>query len=338
VPPHKKPGTADTARARHRRYQLQCTQDLTEQLTPTALLALALGMPVERNLSHHQAVCWPHLNDWLDWLDFEGKRPRTLQAYEWVIAALLRNHPTTDLEEFTHQTLIRELAKYPQRTRYIQRSIYNQFFDWAYRDERVDRNPMGRVPKLKRGARRPTDRFDLGEVALLEALPAPHGQLMQLLFGTGIRRNEACHLQRGHIDLQRLRLTVYDGKGGKDDIVPLTPELVIAVADLDLLERLEPSDHLWFLSRYPVGDKRRRRDPISSPTFGRWWEDALEAAGVRYLSPHKTRHTFHWLMREAGYDLEERQLLMRHKSSDTTTSQYPAVDIADVARKRSGLG
>jgi integrase len=295
------------------------------------------GVMAVADTRHREALVWPHVSDWLGALIFEGKRPRTLYAYERGIAPLLREYPVTELREFTHQMIVWELGRVPQRSRYISRSIYNQFFDWAYRDERIDRNPMGRVPKLKAGPKRPTDRFTAEEVAQLEALPAPHGQLFAILFGTGIRRAEARHLRRSAIDLNRMRLMVIDGKGGKDAVLPLSPELATAVESLDLLERLEPSDHLWFRPRYPVGDPRRRSDPIGSETFAKWYRHWLGEARVRYLSPHKTRHTFHWLLRQEGYDLEERQLMLRHESPETTVRLYPAVDIDDVARKRSRI-
>jgi integrase/recombinase XerD len=193
---------------------------------------------------------------------------------------------------------------------------------------------MDRVPNMRQPKRRAKDIFSEAEVALLEALPSPDGPLWALLFGTGLRRGEARRLRRSHIDLNREQLIVYEGKGGKDGIVGLPERARIAVADLDLLERLGGDDHLWYTRR---GTRLLRRDPIADTTFERWYRRGIDEAGVRYLNPHQTRHTYGFWLREKGLDLEERQQSMRHESSNTTIRYYGRVTQVDVARKVAGL-
>lgn len=328
---HKKPGAAETARARHRRYQLPCTTDLT-----TALLAL-VGDTVMRDLRHTEARAYPDVEAWIDYLELEGKSHRTLYAYERATAPLLRRHPDTRLDEFTAADVNAELRVIPPRSRYISRSIYNQLFEWALFDDRIARSPMLKVPKMSAGRRRPKDIFSPEEVGILEALPFPDGQLFSILFGTGLRRGEARMLRRNHIDLGRGRLMVYRGKGDKDRPIPFTPEVAAAIADLDLLERLEPHDYLWYRRRYPPGDRRRRNDPIGDTTFETWYRDMIEQAGVRYLNPHQTRHTYAWWMRQSGLDLEERQALLGHESPETTIRQYGRIEFEDLAAKVAAL-
>lgn len=183
---------------------------------------------------------------------------------------------------------------------------------------------------------RPKDIFSEAEIALLEGLPTPDGQLFTLLFGSGLRRGEARHLRRDHINLNRARLIVYGGKGGKDRIIPLRPSVLAAIADLDLFERLSPEDYLWYTMR---GPHRYRRTPMGDTTFERWYRRRLQLAGLtRYLNPHQTRHTFGWMLRGEGFDLEERQLMMGHESSKTTEKHYGRLTIEDVAEKVNLLG
>jgi integrase len=260
-----------------------------------------------------------------------------MNEHERAVAPLFRSHPHKELREFTHTDINDELRRVPPRSRYISRSIYNRLFEWAEFDERVDKNPMRRVPKMREGRRRPKDIFSETEIALLEGLPSPDGQLWTILFGTGLRRGEARQLRRDHVDLNRERLVVYAGKGDKDRIVPIPASVMQAIADLDLLERLTREDHLWYRLRYPVGDTRRRRDPLPDTSFERWYRLGIAAAGVRYLNPHQTRHTFGHRMRDLGFDLEERQLLMGHESSATTEKYYGRLTIEDVARKVAAL-
>jgi integrase len=290
-----------------------------------------------RDVRHQAAVAWPDVEEWLTHLELGNKSQRTLYAYERQTAPLLRAHPSTMLAEFTAADINEELRQIPQRSRYISRSIYNQLFEWAVWDERVDRNPMARVPKMSAGHRRPKDIYSPEEIATLVGLPVPDGPLFRILFGTGLRRGEARRLRRGHIDLTRMRLMVYAGKGDKDRQVPFGIDVAAAVADLDLLERLGPTDHLWYLKRYPVGDLRRRRDPVGDTTWDTWYRDRVKGAGVRCLNPHQTRHTYAWLIDEAGLSLEERQALLGHESPETTVRQYGRLNFEKLAAKVAAL-
>lgn len=291
-----------------------------------------------RDLRHMSARAAPDLADWLVHLELENKADRTLYAYHRHLALLLREHPDLELRQITHSHINDVLRLVPPRSRYIPRSVFAQFFAWAMVEERIDKNPMVRVPTMRQPKRRPRDIFSEAEVALLEALPTPDGQLFTILFGTGLRRGEARRLRRDHIDLNRERLIVHGGKGDRDRIVPLPPAVLIAVCDLDLLEQLGPHDHLWYSLR---GKRRMRRDPIADTTFAgderRWYDRCIAAAGVRHLNPHQTRHTYGHRLRERGFDIEERQLLMGHESIQTTQRYYGTLTIEDVAKKVARL-
>jgi integrase/recombinase XerD len=289
-----------------------------------------------RDLRHMSARAAPDLADWLVHLELEGKADRTLYAYTRAVAPLLRAHPDTPVEGFTHTDINDQLRLVPQRSRHINRSIYNQFFEWAEMDERVERSPMNRVPKMRHPKRRPKDIFSEEEIALLESLSSPDGQLWTLLFGSGLRRGEARQLCWQHVDLSRARLIVYAGKGDKDRIVPLATAVLTALADLALLEDLRAEDYLWY-SRPGGGRRKSRRTPIGDTTFEHWYKRGIAAAGVRYLNPHQTRHTFGHRLRELGFDLEERALLMGHEDSRTTQKYYGHLTIEDVARKVAAL-
>ena len=289
-----------------------------------------------RDLRHMEARAASDLADWLVHLELEGKADRTLYAYTRAIAPLLRANPDTPVDGFTHTDINEQLRIVPERSRHINRSVYNQFFEWAEIDGRVDRSPMGRVPRMRQPKRRPKDIFSEEEIALLEALPTPDGQLWTLLFGSGLRRGEARRLRREHVDLNRARLIVYAGKGDKDRIIPLPTYVLSALADLDLLEGLGKSDHLWY-SRPGGGRKKARRAPIGDTTFEHWYKRGIRDAGVRYLNPHQTRHTYGHRLRELGFDLEERQLLMGHEDVATTQRYYGRLTIEDVARKVAAL-
>jgi len=289
-----------------------------------------------RDLRHMKARAASDLVDWLVYLDLEGKADRSLYAYHRELARLLREYPEHAVTDFTHTDINAVMQKVPVRSRHITRSIYNRFFEWALQDERIERTPMAKVPRPKHPKRRVTDIFRPSEIALLEALPSPHGQLFAILFGSGLRKAEARNLLRQDIDLDRRRLVVRQGKGSKDRVVALLPSALAAVADLDLTERLRPDHYLWHTN--PGGASCiRRRWPIGDSTFSRWYALQIQAAGVRYMRPHTTRHTYHELCRMAGLSLEERQVMMGHASIRTTADIYGHLDFDEVADKLAGF-
>lgn len=294
-----------------------------------------VGLPdLLRDLRHLSARAASDLADWLAYLAVEGKADRTLHSYMREVALLLREHPEHALEDFTASDITNTLALKPERSRYITRSIFNSWFQWAVDQERIDRNPMvGKVPRMRQPKRRPRDIFSQAEVELMCGNP-----LLCLMLTTGLRRSECRHLRRDHISLNRARLVVYHGKGDKDRIVGLPLQAMQAVNELDLTFQLSGTDYVWTVIR----DRKNqtswwRQKPIGDTTFERWYTRALTDAGVRYLNPHQTRHTYGHRLRELGFDIEERQVAMGHESIRTTQHYYGRVTVEDVATKIAGV-
>jgi integrase len=125
---------------------------------------------------------------------------------------------------------------------------------------------------------------------------------------------------------------VYNGKGSKDRVVPLTTKAAMVVADMDLTEGLKPEDHLW--STKPGGGTViKRRDPISNTAMQGWWANetkgVLARAGVPYRNMHVTRHTFATRLIRLGARIENVQLLMGHSSIQTTVNLYAHLNVED---------
>lgn len=297
--------------------------------------------PVLRDSRHRDARAARECADWLSWLAIEGKAPRTLDDYERSVAVLLRTFPEKTVEEFTDGDLMYLLKGFPAKSRRYRRAHLNSFFAWAKLTRRIDQNPLELVPKIKPAGQRVVEVFTDAELALLVNLPSPDGPLFALMKDTGLRKSECRRLIRSHINLDRAELVVYRGKGDKDRVIPLSGNACRAIADLDLFERLEPHDHLWY-SRPGGGTVIRRDREIGEGTFARWWADKLDEAGVAYIprtthtaglhNPHVMRHTFATRCLRVGIPLERVSLLMGHVSVRTTFDLYAHLDLADVRR------
>ena len=293
-----------------------------------------------RDLTHLDARAASDLADWLVSLEAANKADRTIYAYRNEIARLLRMFLDKPVQDFTAADIERWIIDHPRKSRHISRAIASSFFKWLWDQERIEKNPMDKVVRIKQTARPLVEIYSEGERARLEALPTPHGNLFSFLFGSGVRRDEAIRLQEQDVILDRepARIIVRHGKGDKPRLVPLLDFATIAVVDLLTLEGLKRGDHVFFKTRGPNGpsrykEKHSRRDELSTSAFQRWYGDCITEADVTYRKPHTTRHTYNEILRALGYDLEERQMLLGHESSATTANIYGHLSIEDVARK-----
>jgi integrase/recombinase XerD len=290
-----------------------------------------------RDLRHESAAAFPELAAWITRLNVETKSPVTQYNYTREIALLLRENPDTPFREFTPEQIDAVLAMKPPRSRYITRSVLNGWFNWGVKMEKIDRSPMRKAAKPKQPKLRPKDIYTEIEVAKLESLPSPDGALCAILFGAGVRKAGARNLRVRDINLDRKRIEVTE-KGDKTRPIPLPDYVCLAIADLLLLEGLNPDDHLWY-SRPGGRGKIERSRPIGSTTFDRWWKGdkrnpdygVCQKAGVRPLNVHQTRHTYGHRLREKKIDLELRKELMGHENIKTTDHYYGTVTIEDAA-------
>jgi integrase len=262
----------------------------------------------------------------------KNRADRTLDDYERTIAALLiwQDKDVVDytLEDLEHFVLIQYGAKPGARVRM---SHLKGFFDFLYARDRIPKNIGARLEMPKKSGQKVIEVFSDAELALIYAADP----LACLLCETGIRKSEARNLQRRHIDLGPGDLVVYNGKGSKDRVVPLTTKAAQVIADLDMTEGLAADDYLWPTSQMmlEVGRKVMRRAPISNTSMQMWWahpmRGVLPRAGVTYRNMHVTRHTFATRLIRRGARLENVQMLLGHTSIATTVGLYAHLDVED---------
>lgn len=292
-----------------------------------------------RDRRHRDAEAARDVAAWLTWLELGAKAPNTLDAYERTLADLLNGYPGHAVTDFTDLELGHLLLQYPAKSRRIRKAHLASFFKWARLTRRIDANPIDLLPTIKRTPQPVIDVFTVAEEATLCGLPAPDGQLMVVLFETGIRLSEAVNLAARRLDFDAGMVAIVEGaKGSRDRVVPMTPRLRAAAADLVLLEGLNPSDYLWYDK--PGGGWAtcvRHSKPIAETSFGRWWRRSLLTAEVDYRKPHTTRHTFATRWRERGLDLDQLQQLMGHASIATTSDLYVHTKVSKIAIRMEAL-
>lgn len=136
-----------------------------------------------------------------------------------------------------------------------------------------------------------------------------HRVILTVCYAAGLRISEAVHLTPAAIDSQRMMIRVEQGKGRKDRYVMLSPKLLDILRDY--YRRVRPKEWLF------PGDLPGQ--PITASAV----EDACRT--VRYradlvkpVTPHALRHAFAVHLLETGTDLRTIQLLLGHRSLNTT--------------------
>lgn len=292
-----------------------------------------------KDLRHRDAAAARDLADWLRWLELGNKAARTLDTYERTVAVLLRSFPNTEFGEFTDGDLMHVLAMFPPRSRHINKAALNSWFKWGYKSRRISGNPVDLLPEIKYRQNRSYDLFTPAETEALCALPTPDGQLLTLMFWTGLRRSECRFLTGKRLDLAHQQVVVVEGaKGSKQRRVPMIDPVAHACAELLTLEGIGPDGYLWY-SRPGGGRRVKRERPIANATFDIWWKRVLKQAGVRHRNPHMTRHTFATRLFEAGMRDKDVQLMLGHESSRTTVDTYQHADLKGIGeRLREAVG
>lgn len=136
--------------------------------------------------------------------------------------------------------------------------------------------------------------------------------LFAVMIYAGLRAMEVLNLKMGDIDMQNRIVTVYQGKGGKDRIIPMSPAL-----HRYLLEYLKDRDRLSKNSEYFFVSLRGNRS-FSYRGLTGVVVRIRKYTGIKFSS-HKLRHTFATLMLEGGCDLFSLQKMMGHSDIKTTT-------------------
>jgi integrase/recombinase XerC len=180
-----------------------------------------------------------------------------------------------------------------------------------------------RTPRIRKGLPRPLSESDAvraidvaGENAV-DWLAARDAALLTLLYGAGLRISEALSLKRGDVPLGE-QLTIL-GKGRKERVVPLLPQVRDAIAAYDAkIPFTGAKDSPLFLSR--------RGKPMS-PREAQYLMQRLRGAlGLaERATPHALRHSFATHLLANGGDLRSVQELLGHASLPTTQT-YTEID------------
>ncbi len=142
--------------------------------------------------------------------------------------------------------------------------------------------------------------------------------MARLMLDAGLRVSEVTNLQPGHLNMTTCKLSVIEGKGGKDRVLWVSAEL------RDLVGRwLEVRTESTWLFPTRTGSKMHRQ------SIHRTIQSYAEKAGIPHadeIGPHTLRHTFATRLYRETKNIRLVQKALGHSDLSTTMIYTHIVD------------
>jgi len=153
--------------------------------------------------------------------------------------------------------------------------------------------------------------LDLSEVEALFSVTdnIKHKAVLMIMYSSGLRISELMNLKITDIDSKRMMVYIRQGKGGKDRYSILSQRALQCLRQY--WREYHPKEWLF------EGNKGSH---LCMTSIRNIFVDAKKRAGIKKpASPHTLRHSFATHLIESGVSLHHVQLLLGHRSPNTTT-------------------
>jgi len=197
------------------------------------------------------------------------------------------------------------------------RTLAVMLSDHAMKNDITNKNYASLVdmPKFEKVKK---ERFTDPEIKKLEkaAEKIPWADTVLILIYTGMRISEMLGLTRFNVDLKNKLITGgIKTDAGKNRVIPIHPKIISHV-------------QRWYDREGEALICDEKGKPLLAKRYReKMYYPALEAAGVRRLTPHACRHTFGSLMAEAGVEPIYIQKLIGHTDYAFTANEYTHPEI-----------
>ncbi len=196
-------------------------------------------------------------------------------------------------------------------------STLKTFFKYGMRAGLVSATPMLGIKSLKQPKRLVSfvPQHNINKVTFGEAddfSTCRDRLIFEMLYQTGMRKAELCHLSDADIDSREMRVKIL-GKRNKERYVPLGYDLLQLVARYSRLRDAAFDAHD---DRLLVDDHGREMSPYF--VYAKVHAMLGEVTTLRQKSPHVLRHTFATHLLDEGASLVAIQKMLGHASLQTT--------------------
>lgn len=136
-----------------------------------------------------------------------------------------------------------------------------------------------------------------------------HRMALTMIYACGLRRSELINMKLEHLNSKRKNVTIFNGKGHKDRVLPLSDKL---------LEQIKKYYFAYKPQVYLI-EGQNKCEPYSETSLEKIFHKYMGAIIKNHnFTLHCLRHSYATHLLEAGTDLRYIQTLLGHKSSKTT--------------------
>jgi len=271
----------------------------------------------------------PLVQPFIDYLKFEKRySPHTVRSYQddliQFFQFLNKTFGDVSLNEIISSYVRSWLASLKEEeltARSINRklSTLKSFFKYQVRTGELQQTPMTNVIAPKASKRLPSFIPETDLAALLYTLRFTEDwkglnakMLLSLFYFTGMRLSELINLKESQIDKSKRVIKIL-GKGNKERIVPISPELIKMIDEyIDAKKKVYESPEEFLL----VTEKGKRMYPKYAYLLTRQYLATIKT--LEKKSPHTLRHTFATHLTNHGANLNAVKELLGHASLAST--------------------
>ena len=271
------------------------------------------------NITEENLALPPALNDeakqkvkqYMQWLKSKRYSDSTIDTYTNALQAFLKFYNTKPVAEITNEDVIifnnEFVLKYKLSASY-QNQVINaiKLFFRTIQNRSID---VEQIHRPKKPFRLPSV-LSLEEVELMlnSLANIKHKTMLALIYSVGLRRSELLNMEIKDVDSKRMLLTIKNGKGNKDRVVPLSETA------LDLLRNYykiyKPKHYLF---------EGQKGGKYTETSLEEVFHKAKSLAKInKSVSLHTLRHSYATHLLEGGVNLRYIQDLLGHKSPKTT--------------------
>jgi site-specific recombinase XerD len=266
------------------------------------------------------------LNQFFSWLDADVEEPLPL-------VEISKKHITGFIDYLLTNPLVKrkdsktgkvEMKVMETTARNRKLSSIKNFFKFLHEEQIISVDPAHtiRSAKIPKRVPKPINEKDLSKLTKAISENAYERAMIEILYGSGVRREELVSIEVDNIDLDERWLKVI-GKGNKERGVPISDEAIPYIKQL-----IESQDSHWlFPSPHPDYIGHHISIRYVNKIVTKWAKQAR--LNPSKITPHKFRHSFATDLMNGGADMAVVSEFLGHESP-ATTKMY-----ASVSKQRS---
>jgi len=250
--------------------------------------------------------------DYKQWMEQKRYSLNTISSYSEALTIFFRYYYKKKVDEIVNQDIIDFNINYIIRKE-LSFSYQNQFVNAIklFYKKIYNRNiDIEEIERPRRAKKLPKVIAKQDVMRMLKGIKnQKHKMALTLIYACGLRRSELINLKLEHINSKRKSITIYNSKGQKDRVLPISDKL---------LEQIKKYYFAYKPETYFI-EGHKKNEAYSETSLEKIFHKYLkEVIKNSNFTLHCLRHSYATHLLESGVDLRYIQTLLGHKSSRTT--------------------